>query len=298
MAIFTSLPSELRSHIYALAKPTATTITIKESADLTVTSISSPPALLTTTKESRAEAQKWDLKPYSILVGDDYQDLLFSKDISLHLIITPSKAEHLSTTWTELYTVLGDALLDARRVIIECSEPKRLARLFMLPEAELIGLGSSCVERGLFGSEIICSDRETREALRPDISVRVGAEEYLLEEERVEGFFGEEGFMTKGFRKTSALCFQDADRPDSEEACALYFQDATVELEGEAVGEEAEALYFQDAEVEPQSVEKESGEDLTESALERFCAEMEKLFPKTAYSAKSDPGGSIMPELD
>ncbi|KAH6633467.1 hypothetical protein C7974DRAFT_423797 [Boeremia exigua] len=276
MASLTSLPIELRSHIFALAKPDTITITIKESADLAVTSTSSPPALFTTTKESRAEAQKWELTPYSVLVGDDYQDLLFSGDVTLHLIILPSTAEHLSITWTEVYTVLGDALLDAQKVEIECSQPERLARLFMLPEAELVGVGSSCVDRCLFGSEIISSDRETREALRPDISVFVGTEEYVLEEERVEGFFGEEGFETKGFTKRSALYFQDADP---------------------AVDEETEALYFQDAEVESQSAEKGSGEELTEDGLARLCAEMKKLFPSTSHSA-SDPGGSVMPELD
>jgi hypothetical protein len=301
MATFTTLPSELRSAIYALARPDCITITIKEGADLAVTSIPPPPALLTTTKESRAEAQKWDLQPYSLLMGDDYTDLLFSKDIILHLNIIPSAAEHLSITWTELYTVLGDALLDAKRVEIECSEPQRLARLFMLPEAELVGVGVSCVEKGLYGSEIIASDRDTREALRPDIVVCAGKEEYVLEEEKIEGFFGEEGFATKGFSKTSA---KDVDRPDSVEACA---QDAKVELDGEAVGDEAEA---QDAELEPQSVKEEefeekweetakgSGGQLTEEVLERFCTEVDKLFPKTAYSAKSDPGGSIAPELD
>lgn len=192
MATFASLPSELRSGIYALARPDSVTITIKESADLTVTSISAPPALLTTSKESRAAVQKWALQPYSILVGDDYADLLFSEDISLHLNIIPSDAEHFSITWTELYTVLGDTLLDAKRVVIECSEPKRLARLFMLPEAELVGVGSSCVEKGLFSSEIVSSDRDTREALCPDIFVCVDEEEYILEEEKIGGFFGEE----------------------------------------------------------------------------------------------------------
>ncbi|KAF3047943.1 hypothetical protein E8E11_008239 [Didymella keratinophila] len=273
MANFTSFPAELRSAIFTLARPDSITITIKEGADLAVTSISPPPALLTTTKESRAEAQKWDLKPYSLLMGDDYTDVLFSEDIILHLNMIPSTAEHLSITWTELYTVLGDALLDVKRIEIECSEPQRLARLFMLPEAELVVVGVSCVEKGLFGSEITASDRDTREALRPDIVVCVGKEEYILEEEKVEGFFGEEEFTTRGFIKTSA-------------------KDAKVELDGEAVGVEAEA---QDAEVEPQSVsamgseeqlteekrfrEEEEGtakgsrEQLTEKALERFCTE-------------------------
>lgn len=234
-------------------------------------------------------------------MGDDYTDFLFSEDITLHLHIIPSTAEHLSTTWTELYTVLGDALLDAKRVEIECSEPQRLARLlFMLPEAELVGVGVSCVEKRLFGTEIIASDRDTREELRADIVVCVSKEEYVLKDEKVEGFFGEQEFTTKGFKKTSANYFQNADRPDSVEAGA---QDAKVELDGGAVSVEAEALYFQDAEVELQSVQEDgsvkgSWEQLTEEALERFCTEFDKLFPKTAYTAKSDPGGSIAPEFD
>jgi len=311
MANLTSLPAELRSAIFALARPDSITITNKEGADLAVTSISPPPALLTTTKESRAEAQKWDLQPYSLLMGDNYTDFLFSEDIILYINIIPSTAENLSITWTELYTVLGDALLDAKRVEIECSEPQRLARLFMLPEAGLVGVGVSCVEKGLFGSEIIASDRDTREALRPDIVVCVDKEGYVLGEENIEGFFGEEYFTTRGFRQTSAI---DADRPDGVEACA---KDARVELDGETVGVEADA---QDAEVEPQSVSatgsgeqlteengsmeeevetaKGSWEQLTEGALERFCTEYEKLFPKTAYTAKSDPGGSVAPEFD
>ena len=269
MATFTTIPFELRSQIFALSKSSSVTISITEAADLVVTAVSSPPGLLTTSKEARAEAQKWDLKPYSVLVGDDYQDILFDEDISLHLIITPSKAEHLSITWTELYTVLGDALLDAKKVVIECSEPARLARLFMLPEADFVGVGQSCVEVGMFGSEIISSDRETREALRGDICVCVGDEEWVLKEEVVEGFGEEKGFETKGFVKTSALYFQDA--------------------EG-AEGVEAEALYFQDAEVEG------SGVRLTEDALERLRAEMTNLFPEKVYTVKSDPGGSVMPE--
>lgn len=300
MVDFTSLPFELRSAIYALARPESITVTIKEGANLAITSISPPPALLLTTKESRSEAQKWDLKPYSFLIGDDYTDFLFSEDMTLRLNISPSTAEHLSITWTELYTVLGDALLDAKRVEIECSEPRRLARLFMLPEAELVGVGVSCVEQGLYGSEIIASDRDTREALRPDIVVCVDKEEYVLEEEYVEGFFGEEAFATKGFTKTSA----DADRPDSVDACA---PNAKVEPGSEAISDEAEA---QDAEVELKSMEQQrseegreetakgSWEQLTEGTLERFCTEFEKLFPKIAYTAKSDPGGSIAPELD
>ena len=262
--------------IYSLSKPTTITVTITEGADLAVTSVSFPPALLTTTKESRTEAQRWGLKLYSILVGDDYQDILFDEDVSLHLVITPSTAEHLSITWTELYTVLGDTLLDAKKVVIECSKPERLARLFMLPEAEFVGIGQSCVERGMFGSEIISSDRETREALRSDVSVFVEEEEYKLVEEKVGSFFGlGQSFLTKGFVK----------RSPSEEAGALYFQDAAVELEAETAGDNAEA-------------QSEKGEELTEGALERFCVEVEKLFPGKSCLPKSDPGGSIMPDDD
>ncbi|KZM24845.1 uncharacterized protein EKO05_0003527 [Ascochyta rabiei] len=280
MATFTSLPFELRSQIFALAKPTSITIHIREDADLIITAISSPPALLTSTKESRAAAQKWDLKPYAVLTGDDYQNILFDQDTCLHLIITPSTAEYPAITWTELYTVLGDALLDAKKVEIECSKPLRLARLFMLPENEFVGVGQSCVEAELFGSEIISSDRDTREALRRDISVCVGDEEWVLREEVVEGFGLEASFETKAFFRVD----------EGAEASALYFQAAKVEME---VDVQASALYFQDAEVE-----KWSGEELTEDALDRLRDEMGVLFPATVYTVKSDPGGSVMPELD
>lgn len=282
MADFTSLPAELRYTIYALARPESITVAIKEGIDLEITSISPPPALLLTSKESRSEAQKWDLKPYSFLIGDNYTDFLFSEDMTLRFNITPSTAEHLSITWTELYTVLGDALLDAKRVEIECSEPWRLARLFMLPEAEIVGVGVSCVEQGLYGSEIVASDRDTREALCPEIVVCVGKEEYVLEEELVEGFFGEKAFVAKGFRKRSA----DADRLESVEA---EEQDAEVELR---------SVEEKDSGEEREETAKGSWEQLTEGTLERFCIEFEKLFPKIAYTAKSDPGGSISPELD
>ena len=147
----------------------------------------------------------------------------------------------------------------------------------MLPEAEFVGIGQSCVERGMFGSEIISSDRETREALRSDVSVFVEEEEeYKLVEEKVGSFFGlGQSFLTKGFVK----------RSPSEEAGALYFQDAAVELEAETAGDNAEA-------------QSEKGEELTEGALERFCVEVEKLFPGKSCSPKSDPGGSVMPDDD
>lgn len=297
MAKFTSLPSELRSQIFALAKPTSTSIHIREAADLVVTAISSPPGLLTTSKETRTESQKWGLKPYPILVGDDYQDVLFDEDTSLHLTITPSTAEHLSITWTELYTVLGDALLDAKRVIIECSEPARLARLFMLPEAELVGVGQSCVEAGLFGSEILASDRETREALHGEISVFVGDDEWVLREEGVEGFGEVKASETKAFVKTSALYFQDAERERVDDADEMYFQVDEAESERSSGDDEAvktSALYFQDA--EGVEVMKESRERLTKGALGRLCAEMTKLYPEKVYLVESDPGGSVMPE--
>jgi hypothetical protein len=183
--------------------------------------------------------------------------------------------------------------------------------MLMVPEAELVGVGVSCVEKGLFGSEIIASDRDTRDALHPDIVVCVGKEEYVLEDDKVVRLLGEEDFITKSFTKTSA---KDACRPDSVEACTI---DAKAELDGETVGVEAEA---QNAQVEQQSVsamgsaeqlteetgsgEEEEGtakgswEQLAQAALERFCTEYEKLFPKTAYTAMSDPGGSIAPDLD
>jgi hypothetical protein len=74
MATLTSLPSVLRSAISSLARLDSITVTIKEGADLAVTSIFPPPALFSTTKESRAEAPRWYLQKYPILMGNDYTD--------------------------------------------------------------------------------------------------------------------------------------------------------------------------------------------------------------------------------
>ncbi|KAL6710456.1 hypothetical protein ACN47E_008504 [Coniothyrium glycines] len=264
MNTFSSLPFELRSLVYSFCKPPMATIHIKEGADLVVTSIPSPSPLLTTSKESRAAAQEWDLKMYPILVGEDYQDMEMEEDATLHLVITPSEKEHLGVTWTELYTVLGDVLLDAKQVVIECSRPERLARLFMLPEAELIGVGQCCVENALFGEEIVASDRSTREALRNDFSLIVGGEEWVVRDVVVKGFGSEASFTTK----------------------ELVKRDCPAETVGHELEEEEE-------EVE----EKWLGVPLTEVSLAKLRAETDVLDPEAAYDDyKEDAGGSVTPE--
>ncbi|KAF1848669.1 uncharacterized protein K460DRAFT_267561, partial [Cucurbitaria berberidis CBS 394.84] len=183
---FSRLPAELRDSIFNFSMPSTTTIHISE-AEFEVTQISSPPSLLTTSHEAREAALKWELKKYPIWTVDDWQDIYLSpsSDTILELVIEPSKSHTLNITWTELHEILHDALTEAKRLHIVCSEPERLARLFMLPEGEIVSVGESCVEKGLFGSEVISSDRNVRQSLQGEDDVRVWS---MVDEEVSDGF--------------------------------------------------------------------------------------------------------------
>lgn len=176
--------------------------------------------------------------------------------------------------------MLGDALPAAKTLHIMCSQPERLARLWMLPEAEVVAVGESCVEKGLFGSEVVASDRAVREMLDRELRVTcskryvgegegVEMECWGLVDERVEEGFGEGAgvFSTRAFVRVG----EEVERPGQE-------------VEGVEEGVE--------------QVER-SGKMLTIEALERLCEELAMLYPKDAKKgAKEDPGGSVMPEYD
>ncbi|KAH7378296.1 hypothetical protein BKA66DRAFT_396941, partial [Pyrenochaeta sp. MPI-SDFR-AT-0127] len=156
---FRFLPLELRRSIFNLTMSSTTTIHIRED-NYDVTYVSSPPASLTINREARKVAREWELKKYPIWTVDDWQDIYLSpQNTILEIVIAPSKSASLNITWTELHAILGDALLAVKYLHVVCSTPERLARLFMLPEGEIVGVGESCVEKGLFGSEVISSDR-------------------------------------------------------------------------------------------------------------------------------------------
>jgi hypothetical protein len=301
---FSKLPKELRDLVWQASKPTTTSISILET-EFEVTSISAPPSLLTSTKEARATALSWNLSKYPIWGPEDWVDIyLDPEEMILELVIDPAKSASLTITWTDIWTVLGDALPAAKQLHIVCSKPERLARLYMLPEAEYVGVGQACNERGLFtDEETVSSERKTREGLHMGLTVTaskhtvedidngassVEVDVWRLVEEEVRDEFRPEAkvFATKTFeyvevdsiRQMSVMQLHNAAK-----ASPLPVQDCGVEESG----------------LEVEEVVKKPGDRLTEDALAKHLAEMEKLFPKSPYQDDGeDVGGSVCPEYD
>jgi hypothetical protein len=102
----------------------------------------------------------------------------------LQLIINPttSKSDDASNiTWTDIWSVLGDALIAVRKLHVVCSKPERLARLFMSEEGEYVGVGQSCVESGLFNNpESVLGERKTRDSLYEHLTAT--ASKYTVED--------------------------------------------------------------------------------------------------------------------
>jgi hypothetical protein len=152
---FSALPKELRDMIWHQTAPTVATLFFSEDEHL-VTHISAPPSL-TTTKEAQTTALSWKkLTKYPIWGPEDWEDLYFDAEtMILQLIINPttSKSDDASNiTWTDIWSMLEDALIAVRKLHVVCSKPGRLARLFMSEEGEYVGVGQSCVESGLFNN--------------------------------------------------------------------------------------------------------------------------------------------------
>jgi hypothetical protein len=308
---FPKLPKELRDLVWRKSKPTTTTIEFSED-EYQVTYISPPPTHLITSKEARATALSWNLVKYPIWGPEDWEDMyLDPEEMIVEMIIQPSKSASLNITWTDIYSVLGDALLAAKQLHIVCSQPERLARLYMLPEADYVGVGQSCVEKGLFNDgESVSGDRKTREALQARLTVT--ASKHTVEEinkgifhevdvwkmvdEEISHHFGPEAriFTTKAFARvevdrSSQMAVKQL-HSVAKTSAALPVRETGEEEGREEIGAERER--------EEEEVEW-SGVELTEDALTRHLEEWEKLYPKTAYEGdKEDPGGSIWPEYD
>ena len=129
----------------------------------------------------------------------------------------------------------------------------------MLPEADLVSVGESCVEKGLFGNEVIASDRKVRESLRKDVLLNTSTS-------TVEGISNRMLYNAK--RASELNC-----PATNEQECGLELS------EEEVVGKPREQL--------------------TEAVLKRFTEEMEKLHPETAHrSGMEDPGRIAMPDYN
>lgn len=268
-----------------------TTIHLSED-DYDVTYISPPPAILATNSTPRDDAKQGEWKKYPIWTTDDWQDVHLSPENTiLEIVVTPSKSASLNITWTELHAILGDALPATKYLHIVCSKPERLVRLFMLPESEPVALGESCVERGLFGQEVLSSDRKVRESLQGELFLTTST--HTVEEigqgiyEDVEAWsVGDEDIWESFWPvikigTTKALVKVEACKNTWKNIEELYKASKEVRQRDQiAVEEEAEKEKADKEEVE------KSGDELTEEALLTFTEEMARLNPAEAYDSK------------
>jgi hypothetical protein len=302
---FSKLPRELRDMIWEEGLPTAVTIEFRED-EFQVSRISPPPALLTTSKEAQATAlSSLNLSTYPIWGPEDWEDIFFDADkMILQIIIDPSKSSNLNITWTDIWSVLGDALPAAKHLHIVCSKPERLARLYMLPEAEYVRVGQSCIEKGMFSNdESVSGERKTRETLHPNVTVTAskhtvedidkgisdeGVDVWRMVDEEISVDIGPSAniFTTKAFARV------EVDKSLKMSVKQLHNAAKTSALPTPEAGEEEE-------ESRVEEVVEKSGMELTEDALARHLEEMEKLFPKTvSEDDEKDPGGSVWPGSD
>lgn len=287
--------------IWLASLPRTATVEFNET-EFDVTSISPPTPLLLTCKEAHATALSF-LSPtaYPIWGPEDWEMLsLDPEKMILQIIINPSKSASLNITWTDIWSVLGDALLAASRLHIVCCQPERLARLFMLEEAEWLGVGQACNEEGLFmNAETVSDERKARESLQAQLTVTVSkhtVEEidegisgdevsvWKLIDERILTGFGHTAkvFSTKAFSSVGAA---DASRVSvfqlhrAARAFALPAEEAVAEEELENEEEEG----------------GRSGVELTEDTMARYLEECQRLWPPRPQDPSWDEEGSIAP---
>ncbi|EUC32603.1 hypothetical protein COCCADRAFT_98312 [Bipolaris zeicola 26-R-13] len=296
--LFPKLPKELREQIWLKSLPTTSTVEFNE-AEFDVTSISPPLPHLLTSKEMQATAlSSLSPTPYPIWGPSDWETLLLDGEkMTSQVIIHASKSASLTITWTDVWSVLGDALLAARSLHFVCREPERLARLFMLEEKEWLGVGQACNERGLFmNEESVAGERATREALWKGVTVTASkhtVEEveaglgrgevhvWKLGEERFSRGFGEksEVVTTRGFERVEVEGAEGASVAQLHHAAKAFEPRGGMELEE---GEEEEAM--------PRSVE------LTEDAIARHLEECERIWPPEPKDPGMEEGSISYPD--
>jgi hypothetical protein len=226
--------------------------------------------------------------------------------MTLQIIIHPSKSASLNITWTDIWSVLGDALLAAKQLHIVCRQPERLVRLFMLEEAEWLGVGQACNEAGLFmNEESVSGDRKTRELLQPELIVTASkhtVEEidegisagdddnvtvWKLVDERFLTGFGPEAKIfstTKAFSKVEVGVTSRTSVSRLHSAAKSFKLPAgmTVEDEVEEAGGEVDEV-------------ERSGEQLTEDTIARHLEECRKSWAPEPKDLNWDGEGSIAP---
>jgi len=296
--LFPKLPKELREQIWLKSLPSISTVEFNE-AEFDVTSISPPLPHLFTSKEAQVTALfSLSPTPYPIWGPSDWETLLLDGEkMTLQVIIHASKSDSLTTTWTDVWSVLGDALVAARSLHFVCREPERLARLFMLEEKEWLGVGQACNEGGLFmNGESVSAERTTREALWEGVTVtaskhtveeieaELGSGEvqvWKLGEERFSRGFGEkaEVVTTRGFERVEVEGAKDASVAQLHHAAKSFEPRSGMALEE---GEEEKAML--------RSVE------LTEDAIARHLEECERIWPPEPKDPEMEEGSISYPD--
>ncbi|KAJ5055147.1 hypothetical protein J3E74DRAFT_228070 [Bipolaris maydis] len=297
--LFSKLPKELREQIWLKSLPT-TTVEFNE-AEFDVTAISPPLPHLLTSKEAQATAlSSLSPSPFPIWGPEDWETLLLDGEkMTLQVIIHPSKSASLTITWTDVWSVLGDALLAAQSLHFVCREPERLARLFMLEEKEWLGVGQACNEAGLFmNGESVAGERTTREALWKGVTVtaskhtveeiergegRGEVEVWKLGEQRFSRGFGEkrEVVTTRGFERVDVEWDEGASVAQIHRAAKAFEPRGGMALEEE---EEEEEGAMQ------RSVE------LTEDAITRHVEECERIWPPEPRAPGMEEGSISYPD--
>jgi hypothetical protein len=294
---------ELRDFVWQASKPTTATVEFDED-EYQVTSISPPSALLTTSKEARATALSFSLQKFPIWGPKDWEDLAIDpKNTILEIVIRPSKSTSPNITWTDIWGVLGDALPATNRLHIVCSQPERLARLYMAEEAEYLGVGQSCVESGLFNNaETVSSERKTRQSLHAHLTVT--ASKHTVEEINLNAS-GKEVTVWKiadqdisddfgpkaNFFTTRGLARVEVDNTSYMSVEQLHNAARTFAL---PVREGMERDVSGGEEVEVEVVK--SGVELTEDAVARHLEECVRLWAPKAKDPNWDPEGSVAAE--
>ncbi|EUC42579.1 hypothetical protein COCMIDRAFT_7866 [Bipolaris oryzae ATCC 44560] len=299
--IFSKLPKELRQQIWLKSLPSNSTVEFNE-AEFDVTSISPPLPHLFTSKEAQATAlSSLSPTPYPIWGPSDWETLLHDGEkMTLQVIIHPSKSSSLTTTWTDIWSVFGDALLAARSLHFVCREPERLARLFMLEEKEWLGVGQACNEEGLFmNGESLSGERTTREALWEGVTVtaskytveeieegegRGEVQVWKLREERFSRGFGEksEVVTTRGFERV------EVEGTENASVAQLHYAAKSFEPRSGMASEEEEKV--EEEEAMPRSVE------LTEDAIARHLEECERIWPPEPRDPGMEEGSISYPD--
>ncbi|KAL1794198.1 hypothetical protein ACET3X_007619 [Alternaria dauci] len=296
---------ELRKLVWQASKPTTATVEFDED-EYQVTSISPASALLTTSKEARATALSFSLQKFPIWGPEDWEDLAIDPENTiLEIVIRPSKSASLKITWTDIWGVLGDALPATSRLHIVCSEPERLARLYMAEEAEYLGVGQSCVEGGLFNNaETVSGERKTRQSLHAHLTVT--ASKHTVEEidqnasekevtvwkitdQQSSDDFGPEAktFTTRALARVEVDNTSNMSVAQLHDAARTFALPAREEVEGkveggEEGGEEVEVV--------------KSGVELTEDAVAKHLEECARLWVPKPKDPNWDPEGSVAAE--